>query len=70
MDNYLAEWIINQAKITIDKSSKYYLRLLDTCESIRRRLSANKDTHIDIEQLIPDVDFTCNLTRENYENII
>ncbi|CAD8163955.1 unnamed protein product [Paramecium octaurelia] len=70
MDNYLAEWIINQAKITIDKSSKYYLRLLDTCESIRKRLSANKDTHIDIEQLIPDVDFTCNLTRENYETII
>ncbi|CAD8065976.1 unnamed protein product [Paramecium primaurelia] len=70
MDNYLAEWIINKAKITIDKQSKYYLRLLDTCENIRKRLSANKDTHIDIEQLIPDVDFTYNLTREQYETII
>ncbi|CAD8078317.1 unnamed protein product [Paramecium sonneborni] len=70
MDYYLAEWIISQAKINIDKKSKYYLRLLDTCENIRRRLSANKETYIDIEQLIPDVDFTYNLTREKYEAII
>ncbi|CAD8077613.1 unnamed protein product [Paramecium sonneborni] len=70
MDYYLAEWIINQAKINMNKQSKYYLRLLDTCENIRRRLSANKDTYIDIEQLIPDVDFSYNLTREKYETIM
>lgn len=46
------------------------VKLHDNIEKQRKVLSANSDHQLNIESLIDDIDFTHNMKREDFQNII
>tara|TARA_B110000285_G_C15076310_1_gene590944 strand:- start:726 stop:1394 length:669 start_codon:yes stop_codon:yes gene_type:complete len=46
------------------------LRMLDAIEKVRKLLSGNKETDLNCESLLDDIDFTKSITRDEFEGLI
>ena len=68
--NYCCEKFKSENNIDISKDKKIKLRLIQPIMKARKNLTVNKDAHISIDSLTEDIDFTCLLTRDDFEKII
>ena len=68
--NYCCEKFKSENNIDISKDKKIKLRLIQPIMKARKNLTVNKDAHISVDSLTEDIDFTCLLTRDDFEKII
>ena len=68
--NYCCEKFKSENNIDISKDKKIKLRLIQPIIKARKNLTVNKDAHISVDSLTEDIDFTCLLTRDDFEKII
>ena len=68
--NYCCEKFKSENNIDISKDKKIKLRLIQPIMKARKNLTVNKDAHISVDSLNEDIDFTCLLTRDDFEKII
>jgi len=68
-DRLLADYFVSEHKL--DLTPKSYLKLVFSCEKLKRLLSANaNDVPINVESLISeDKDFTARIDRATFENL-
>ena len=46
------------------------LRMLDAIEKVRKLLSGNKESDLNCESLLDDIDFSKTITRDEFEKLI
>merc|ERR1712076_111812 len=59
----------NENNIELDEYPKSKMRLFDTIQKQRSILSANTDANITVECLAEDLDFSTNITRDEFESL-
>ena len=76
MDNLLAQFYDQKLKNqrnteqSIFSTHKSLVKLIEHIEKQRKILSANEDSHLNIESLVEDVDLSYNMKRDQFEKII
>jgi len=58
----------DENNIDLNEYPKSKMRLFDAIEKQRKILSANQEANISVECLAEDLDFSTNVTREEFEN--
>lgn len=61
---------LEKYQINVEANPKARLRLLGACEKAKRILSANSVTTISVESIIGDVDASCQVSRDQLEEMI
>ena len=67
---YCCEKFKNENNVDISKDKKIKLRLMQPIMKARKNLTVNRDAQIAVDSLAEDIDFTCLLNRDEFENII
>lgn len=67
---YFAEEFKTKYKIDVLSNPKAVFRLLAGCEKLKKVLSANAESPLNVENIMNDVDASSHLTREQFEGLI
>ena len=67
---YCCEKFKKENNIDLTNNKKVKLRLIEPIMKARKNLTVNKDAQVSVDSLAEDIDFTCLITREEFEKII
>ena len=67
---YCCEKFNKENNIDLMKNKKAKIRLIEPIMKARKNLTVNKDAQIAVDSLAEDIDFSCIITREEFEKII
>ena len=67
---YCCEKFNKENNIDLTNNKKAKIRLIDPIMKARKNLTVNKDAQIAVDSLAEDIDFSCIITREDFEKII
>ena len=67
---YCCDKFKSENNIDISQDKKVKLRLIQPIMKARKNLTVNKEVQISVDSLAEDIDFTCLLSRDEFEKII
>ena len=67
---YCCDKFKKENNIDLINNKKVKLRLIEPIMKARKNLTVNKDAQVSVDSLAEDIDFTCLITREEFEKII
>ena len=67
---YCCEKFNKENNIDLTRNKKAKIRLIEPIMKARKNLTVNKDAQIAVDSLAEDIDFSCIITREEFEKII
>ena len=67
---YCCDKFNRENNIDLTKNKKAKIRLIGPIMKARKNLTVNKDAQIAVDSLAEDIDFSCIITREEFEKII
>lgn len=74
MDYFLIDFycklLKEQTGVDVRENKKAMVKICENAEMQRKKLSANKESHLNIECIFGDEDLSYNLTREKLEMIV
>ncbi len=67
---YCCDKFNRENNIDLTRNKKAKIRLIEPIMKARKNLTVNKDAQIAVDSLAEDIDFSCIITREEFEKII
>ena len=63
------EFLKRQYKVDISRDKRAKRRVFNACEKAKLRLSSQEEAHIELDKILPRVDFYTTVTRQTFEEL-